>query len=196
MSITHKCSVDNCNSLGKLSLNGKRYLIKGYCSKHYGRYIKNIPILDETTKDKRHAIIEGEIAKIPIGLKAKSGYLIVDKDFAYLDKYSWHLNPQGYAVARTKDRRLTRAHHLIISKPESPFVIDHINRKKLDNRKENLRVCTMSQNMANRGSNSKTGMYKGVTKKSSHSKNAKKVWYATVFKDGKKVWSKLYELLS
>ena len=41
-------------------------------------------------------------------------------------------------------------------------MIDHINRDKLDNRIENLRECTASQNQANRRAESKTGV-KGVS---------------------------------
>lgn len=38
MSITEKqCKVEGCKSLGILDKNGKRYLAKGYCQKHYLR---------------------------------------------------------------------------------------------------------------------------------------------------------------
>lgn len=54
-------------------------------------------------------------------------------------------------------------HRLILSL-KSGEICDHINGDKLDNRKKNLRVCTSSQNLANRGSqkNSRSGI-KGVT---------------------------------
>lgn len=53
----------------------------------------------------------------------------------------------------------------IIGKPEKGLQIDHINQDSLDNRIENLRFCTRSENLRNRrkmkGCSSK---YKGVTK--------------------------------
>ncbi len=33
--ITQKCKIENCEGLGHLKSSGKRYLQKGYCTKHY-----------------------------------------------------------------------------------------------------------------------------------------------------------------
>lgn len=41
--------------------------------------------------------------------------------------------------------------------------VDHINHNTLDNRRQNLRVCTKAQNCMNRGTWSKTG-FKGVSR--------------------------------
>lgn len=53
-------------------------------------------------------------------------------------------------------------HRVILNAPEG-VKVDHRNRNGLDNRRDNLRLCTNSQNQHNRGTNknSKTG-YKGV----------------------------------
>lgn len=59
--------------------------------------------------------------------------------------------------------------------------VDHRNTDPLNNRRDNLRLATRSQNCANRGlhSNSTSG-HKGV---SWHKDNHK--WYARIYKDGK-----------
>lgn len=36
-----RCLVSNCTRAGKLSPNGKRYFIKGYCSMHYERLYRS-----------------------------------------------------------------------------------------------------------------------------------------------------------
>lgn len=55
--------------------------------------------------------------------------------------------------------------HRLIAKPTSNFVVDHKNGDKLDNRKENLRICTTAQNIRN-SKKTKTrkcsSAYKGV----------------------------------
>jgi len=55
--------------------------------------------------------------------------------------------------------------HRVIMDPPKGMDIDHINGNTLDNRKENLRICTRSQNSQNRKlrSDSASG-YKGVYK--------------------------------
>ncbi len=60
-------------------------------------------------------------------------------------------------------------------------VVDHINRNKLDNRRANLRICTQSQNLMNRGkTKANTSGYKGVTR-------YRGKWLAQIgFKDGAK----------
>jgi len=74
-----------------------------------------------------------------------------------------------------------KLHRLI--KPNVPkgYVVDHINRNRLDNRINNLRVCTYKQNSYNKTkpSNSKY-KYKGVKQNKNGS------WSACISKDGKK----------
>jgi len=40
--------------------------------------------------------------------------------------------------------------HRAIVKPPRGYVVDHVNGDGLDNRRENLRVCTLSENAQNR----------------------------------------------
>jgi len=47
--------------------------------------------------------------------------------------------------------------------PEKPYIIDHKNRNKLDNTKDNLRLCTFSENLSNKISYNNTSGCKGVT---------------------------------
>lgn len=155
------CVVDGCNTM---SVSTK--LTKLYCSKHYGRYSKGYDVTAATIFTPRTAIIEGDIAKIPLGVNAKDGYAIVDKEFAVLDKYKWRLSNDGYAKTDSLGKRgdSTRMHHLIIGKPPKSLVTDHINCDKVDNRKENLRFADYTLNALNIEklfSHNKSG-YRGV----------------------------------
>jgi hypothetical protein len=80
------------------------------------------------------------------------GHAIVDdEDFDFLNKITWTRTKNGYA-ARTiwkdgKDGKLLM-HRVIMNTPKGKDT-DHINMKKLDNRKQNLRICSRSENMHN-----------------------------------------------
>jgi hypothetical protein len=65
--------------------------------------------------------------------------------------------------------------------PSEGMFVDHINRKQLDNRRENLRLCSKADNLRNSGKqkNNKSG-YIGV----SYHKKAKK-WQVTIGYKGK-----------
>ena len=52
--------------------------------------------------------------------------------------------------------------HRYIMEATDGLVVDHINGDPLDNRRENLRVCTQKQNCQNRGATRKTGL-KGIS---------------------------------
>lgn len=70
--------------------------------------------------------------------------------------------PKGYMVA-VVDRKMYRVHHLVWMYHHGHFVpeLDHINRQRDDNRIENLRSCTHSQNLGN--ARARVHKYKGVT---------------------------------
>lgn len=71
-------------------------------------------------------------------------YTKVDKDdYEKYYKMKWYIN-HGYARSRGK------LLHRIIMNATNGIIIDHINNDKLDNRKENLRIATYSQNSQNR----------------------------------------------
>jgi len=98
----------------------------------------------------------------------KSGHqIILDDEDKHLAERSWQLNSVGYArrtmySRETKKLRTALMHREIIGAKKGQ-VVDHKNGNKLDNRKANLRVCTQSQNQANRlKSASQSSKYKGV----------------------------------
>lgn len=91
--------------------------------------------------------------------------VLVDDDVAiWLADFHWH-KMDGYA-AHSKDRsgKIKKVYmHRVIMGAEKGQQIDHKNRNRLDNRRENLRFCEVWQNRANTVKSNKTG-YRGVTK--------------------------------
>lgn len=96
------------------------------------------------------------------------------EDHAWLSDLRWCYAPgNGYALHYYTDdagkhktlfmHRAIYAH--ILGKPiPKGLQVDHINRDRLDNRRENLRLATRSQNQANKGIQiNNTSHYKGVT---------------------------------
>ena len=67
-------------------------------------------------------------------------------------------------TSRTSGFKTIRMHAIVARTPKG-LCTDHINRNTLDNREENLRVCTRSENNMNRGKRTdNTSGFKGVFK--------------------------------
>lgn len=112
-----------------------------------------------------------------ISLRDKNGDTIavcsVDPHISVeLNRYRWCLDRStGYAFA-TMNNKTVKMHKYVASNyladtpPEDNMVIDHINGNKLDNRIENLRYATYSQNVQNRRAmnNGRVGVRNSVTK--------------------------------
>lgn len=90
--------------------------------------------------------------------------LISESDIAIAKKIYWRKTEHGYARGRNPLTRKDILLHKYITKTTKDTVIDHINRNKLDCRRENMRIANNQINSLNRNApiNSKTG-YKGVS---------------------------------
>lgn len=102
-------------------------------------------------------------------------------DWEKLKKYCWNLSTTGYAYTVRKKKHLM-FHTLIIDCPDS-MERDHINRNKLDNRKENIRLVKHGDNILNISlkKNNKSG-HNGVYYDKARSK-----WAATITVFGRNI---------
>lgn len=110
---------------------------------------------------KRHPFLNpndptGQTFLVPL----TQGYVaIIDaEDVDRIGQYTWHWlrkpgNDYGYAVRNRRqvygEHGIQRM-HLMLLPPKDGFVVDHINRDRLDNRKCNLRYATLEQSSQNR----------------------------------------------
>jgi hypothetical protein len=92
---------------------------------------------------------------------------IVDAaDYDFLMQWKWYCSTLGYAVRmmeKAKPRKIVWMHRVIMQTPKG-METDHINTDRLDNRRSNLRVCTLAENQRNK--KKKQGLssrYKGVS---------------------------------
>lgn len=111
--------------------------------------------------------------------------LVDDEDYDVLNNFKWypHKDHAGATYVNRQERRadgkqyIIIMHRVIMNCPKGIFV-DHINHDTLDNRKENLRICSVAQNQYNKKKTRGTSKYKGVSR-------AGKKWKSQVAKDYK-----------
>lgn len=132
-----------------------------------------------------------------IKLKNSSIFAICDdEDFEFLSQYTWcvcrnskHPSLTYYAQTTRNSERLTM-HQLVLAAP-SNILIDHINGSGLDNRRENLRLATSSQNTMNskKSSKKRSSIYKGVSFQNGVCK-----WKAELTLNGKRIYLGLFSV--
>ena len=90
--------------------------------------------------------------------------MVDDEDFEWLSKWKWFNDGSGYAVRKqlVDGKKCTIYMHKEILKAPPGMEGDHRFGDKLDNRRENLRVCTHAENMRNRKPNKGRALPKGV----------------------------------
>lgn len=120
----------------------REHYAKNCCWRHYLKLRKyGDPLFSPC---KRDIIIKNGYAEVQLN-GGKKSKIDVD-DISRVDKFIWSYHSCGYAVnVKTK----TLLHRFILNNPKSES-IDHKNHNKLDNRKQNLRICTHSKNCHNR----------------------------------------------
>lgn len=147
------CTIEGCDT---------PHHAKGYCRKHYTEFCKRDNSVYIPPKIKNEFIIEGDIARMIIcdrRGKPINETLIDAEDVGRVQRHRWFMQGKGYV--QSQDMGLL---HAFIIGAVPGRVTDHINKDKLDNRKANLRIATLSEN----GYNSKlpannTSGVKGVS---------------------------------
>jgi hypothetical protein len=118
-------------------------------------------------------LLAGNVVRIPL---TKGAFALVDlDDYPKVAGRKWHLHPKGYARhsfrvpnAPRNSVAFVMMHQLILGVGPGQLV-DHENRCRTDNRRENLRLATHADNSRNRSTGGATGKsgYRGVTKSKS-----------------------------
>lgn len=87
-------------------------------------------------------------------------FIIDAEDYEKIKNICW-VESRGYIVGRDcENSKVIKLHNYILGTK----IADHINRNTLDNRKENLRECTQSQNSKNQSKpKNSTCMFMGVS---------------------------------
>ena len=143
--LEHKCEICGRLSRKKLKINNQVVCNKHYLQyKKYGYFRDNSP---RTQRDKNEIIIDGNVAYIVLYDKFYNeiARAIIDTKNINKVKYlKWRLNHNGYVYNNSNSSIFL--HRVILN---TNCFVDHINGNRLDNREQNLRICTKSQNQMN-----------------------------------------------
>jgi len=118
---------------------------------------------------------------------SNGGFTIIDsEDFNWLSQFRWRKDNVGYASygKRVNGKYKVISMHRLLNNTPDNLQTDHINRNRLDNRKENLRSVTSQENHFNRNiqSNNTSG-YVGV-----HWNKNREKWFAQIKLGGKSIF--------
>jgi len=105
--------------------------------------------------------------------------IVDDVDFDELSKYKWYYDTYGYA-GRTISRKLGKKNikmHRVIMKTPTGMETDHLDGNPLNNQRNNLRICTHSENIKNQKRRAdNTSGYRGVSFRSDTGKWGACIW--------------------
>lgn len=89
--------------------------------------------------------------------------IVDESDYEWLNQWKWRVatvRQKAYAVRWNEERgKILESMHRVITNCPQGLMVDHINGDTLDNRRENLRNCTNSQNLMNKAKK-RTSPYK------------------------------------
>lgn len=156
--LCEECGSDNNVCFNKMT---QKYL----CGRHRSQISSYNKILERTNFDRNEIVLYEDHAEI---ILLDKEYQEVGRAIISLDKVDkiknikFHLRPDGYVETRI-DKKIVLLHRYILDVLPDDFV-DHIDRNKLNNLNNNLRIVCASESSVNRGlqSNNTSGVT-GVT---------------------------------
>ena len=108
--------------------------------------------------------------------------LVSDCDYVSLSKHKWYAawspGMKSYYAVKNKSWPIIGTIHMhrVIMNPPARMVVDHVNGDTLDNRRENLRVTTQSQNIKNQKRRRSGQISLGTTFLKSAGKYQAQIW--------------------
>lgn len=114
----------------------------------------------------------------------KARVIIDVEDADIVSSTKWYLRPDGYVATNNyRDSGYSYLHSVLLDKSDRRLYVDHRDRNRLNNRKNNLRIATPSQNGMNKSlrSNNTSGRV-GVHWSASNEK-----WCAMICNEGRHV---------
>lgn len=119
--------------------------------------------------------------------------IVDDADHAAVSQWNWRalvrkssFSTRVYAVRFERGTKRTIMLHRELSNAPVGMVVDHINGNGLDNRRDNIRVCTHSQNLANQSiKGTSQSRLKGVAR-------FRNKWKVTITSNGKVYYLGVY----
>lgn len=171
------CSVEGC---------GRPSCRRNLCNKHSQHEVyKQTTIHQRTKKDLNEYWFDDNICYMQIYNNTCDPIFVVtiDKeDYEKVKDYKWGI--QDHNTMTIKNKKMGYLSRFIANITDPKMKVDHKNHDRLDNRKENLRPCTNSQNLANQSIRSdNTSGYKGVYLDSTNKK-----WTAKITINGKRIF--------
>lgn len=114
---------------------------------------------------------------------------VSDEDLEAVLAHKWYLK-DGYPSTRLTRSKHTTLHSFLMGPAPAGMVVDHVNRDRLDNRRENLRFVTRSQNCLNftKRKAQATSKHRGVCWD-----KGKEKWRAQLMVDGKRVFCGMFD---
>jgi hypothetical protein len=128
------------------------------------------------------------VRELRIGKRRPHVVLLDDDDYAWAASQRWAIfhpidNDTCYATTLINGKRY-RMHRLLLGVTDPSVQVDHRDRNGLNNQRDNLRVCTNSQNQHNRKRQSSSrSPYKGICLMRGRSKP----WVANIRVNGKQI---------
>lgn len=172
-----------CKNCGAVKIMTERAAHNGHCS-CYRRHSRKIRSVD----NKLTCTVDINNTNVLIAYQDEQLYLCkLDRDdYTLVSSFNWRNDPKGYVVCMI-DGKIISMHRYIyfngdIEKMKrTDLVVDHINGDTTDNRRCNLRLVTMQQNLLNRKTSRKNKV--GLAGVTYNKKNDK--YYVKIRKSGK-----------
>lgn len=181
--MTKQCEIEGCKTVSN-EVCGKTGKYKmNLCQKHRFQMDKHGKILERTMYDSNEIVKYNDYAEIILygkGNKECGRTLIDIEDIPLVSQHKWYINGAGYVVTNNPSYQL---HRLVMGNPKE-LSIDHVFHNTLDNRKDNLRVCTHQENLCNQ--KTKITNTSGVTGVSWHKAGNK--WRVQICINGRKLY--------